>query len=207
MESEIEHRSAFRQFEQVPFGSKYENLIFVKVHFELVHHFHRVVVRIFQCFANRSQPFVQTSFAFDAFVSPVSSQSALSDFVHAAGTYLYFHPFSFRSHHSDVQRLVTIAFRDRKPVTQTLRVRLVHIGHNGIYLPTFLLLLCRFRFRIQNNTDGKQVVNPFERCFLFLNLVPYRMYGLGTSLDVEFQSRSRHLFLYRFNKSGDILVA
>ena len=137
----------------------------------------------------------------------MSSQSAFRDLVHAAGTYLHFHPFPFRAHHSDVQRLVTIAFRDREPVAQTLRVRLVHIRNNRINLPAFLLLLSRVRLRIEDDTDGEQVINPLKRRFLLLNLVPYRMNRLGTPLDVELQSCFRHLPLDRFDKSSDILVA
>ena len=137
----------------------------------------------------------------------MSSQSAFRDLVHAAGTYLHFHPFPFRAHHSDVQRLVTITFRDREPVAQTFRVRLVHIRNNRINLPAFLLLLSRVRLRIEDDTNSEQVINPLKRRFLLLNLVPYRMNRLGTPLDVELQSRFRHLPLDRFDKSSDILVA
>ena len=207
MESKIQYRSPFGELEQIPLGREDKHFILVEIHLKLIHHFQRIVVRILQRLPHRSQPLVQTRFTLDTFISPVSSQSVFRDLVHAAGTYLHFHPFPFRAHHSDVQRLVTIAFRDREPVAQTLRVRLVHIRNNRINLPAFLLLLSRVRLRIEDDTDGEQVINPLKRRFLLLNLVPYRMNRLGTPLDVELQSCFRHLPLDRFDKSSDILVA
>ena len=40
MESKIEYSCSFGQFEKVSFGCKYEYLILVQIHLELVHHFH-----------------------------------------------------------------------------------------------------------------------------------------------------------------------
>ena len=207
MERKIQYRSPLAELEQIPLGREDKHFILVEIHLKLIHHFQRVVVRILQRLPHRSQPLVQTRFTLDTFISPVSSQSAFRDLVHAAGTYLHFHPFPFRAHHSDVQRLVTITFRDREPVAQTFRVRLVHIRNNRINLPAFLLLLSRIRFRIEDDTDGEQVINPLKRRFLLLNLVPYRMNRLGSPLDVELQSCFRHLLLDRLDKSSDILVA
>ena len=111
MESKIKHRSPFSQLEQIPFGRKDKHFILVEIHLKLIHHLHRVVVRVLQRLPHGSQPLVQARFSFDTFISPVRSQSAFRDLVHPSGTYLHFHPFPFRAHHGDVQRLVTITLR------------------------------------------------------------------------------------------------
>ncbi len=137
----------------------------------------------------------------------MGGDSAFRDLVHPAGTYLYFHPFPFRAHHGDVQRFVTITFWNREPVPQTFRVRLIHIRYDRIDLPAFLLFFGRVRFGIQNDTNSEQVIDTFKRSLLLLNLIPYRMYRLGASLNVERQSGFRDLLFYRFNEGGNIFVA
>ncbi len=46
VERKIEHGGAFGQFEQIAFGGKYKDFIFVQIQFELVHGFQPVAVRI-----------------------------------------------------------------------------------------------------------------------------------------------------------------
>ena len=207
MEGEVEHRRPFAQFEQIAFGSEYEHLVFVQIHLELIHHFQRVAVRVFQRFAHRSQPFVQSAFSFYAFVPPVRRESSFGYLVHASRAYLHFHPFPFGAHHGDVERLVTVALRNRKPVAQPLGVGLVHVGDDGVCLPALLLLLHRIGGGVDNDADGEQVVYPFERCFLLLNLVPDGVDGFRPPFDVELQSRLRYLPFDRFDERRNVFVA
>lgn len=55
-------------------------------------------------------------------------------------------------------------------------VRLIHIRHYGICLPTFLLLF--FKLRFQDDTDSKQVIYVFELAFLFFHFLIDGMNGL-----------------------------
>ena len=135
----------------------------------------------------------------------MGSQSPFGYFVHSAGTDLYFHPFPFRPHYCDMEWFVTVAFRDGKPVAQAFRVGLVHVCHNGVYLPAFLLFF--IRFRIDDDTDCKEIVDALERCFLFLNFIPDGMNGFGASFDVELQAGFCHFSFDRFDKGCDVLIA
>ena len=205
VESKIEHGSPFAQLEQITFGGEHKHLVFIQVHLELIHDFHRVTVGILQCLTHGSKPFVESAFSLDAFVTPVSSQSALGNLVHAPGTYLHLHPFALGAHHRNVQRLIAVAFGNRQPVAQTLGVGLVHIRYDGVHLPALLFLL--LRIGINDDANGEEVVNAFERCFLLLYLVPDGVYRLGSSLDFKGESGVRHLLLNRLDERGDVLIA
>src|SRR5574344_148659 len=180
----VKYRSTLREFIQVAFGCKDKHLILIQIHLELIHHLE--VITSFQNITDIRQPVIQPTLTLDTLVSPVGSHTTFGNLIHTFSTYLYLHPFLFRSEHCDMQTLIAIAFRHRKPVTQSFRIRLIHIRNDGIYLPALhLLLLYR---SIQNNTDSKKVIDTFKATLLFLHLLPDTMNGLGTSLHVEFQS-------------------
>ena len=130
-----------------PLGVKTNTSSSYKIHLELVHYFHRV--RYCPEFSSASRTEVSHSSRPLSPLIPLYLQcaarprSAISSI--RSGTYLHFHPFAFRAHYGDVQRLVTIAFGHRQPVAQTLGVGLVHIRYDGICLPAFQFLLFGFR--------------------------------------------------------------
>ena len=135
----------------------------------------------------------------------MSGKTFFGNLIHTFRTNLYFYPFSFRSHDGDVQRLVSVALRHGKPVAQTFGVRQVHIGHDGVGLPAFLFLLVKWR--IEDDTDGKQVVHTFEGASLLLHLLVDGVDRLGTSLHMELESGLFQFFLDRFDECVNVAVA
>ena len=135
----------------------------------------------------------------------MGGQATLGDLVHAAGTYLYFHPFILRPHHRDMKAFVSIRFWDGDPVFHAVRVGLVHIGNDRIHLPAFRTLF--FQRRIQYDTDRKQVVYPFKLDLLLFQLIINGMDRLGTPFYVELQTEFLQLLLDRCDKLGNIDVA
>ncbi|OAV63739.1 hypothetical protein Barb4_04766 [Bacteroidales bacterium Barb4] len=132
-------------------------------------------------------------------------QSKLCNLVHALGADLHFHPFLLRAHHRDVQALVAVGLRDRQPVPHAVRIGLVHVGQDGIGVPTFgAFLLCRC---IQYNTDGEKVVYILKLHLLLFQLVVDGMNRLGAPLDVKPQPRLFQLLLYRRDKLLNIGIA
>ena len=103
-----------------------------------------------------------------------------------------------------MQGFVSVTFGYGEPVAQTFGIGHIHIGHNGIYLPAFLFFLVDGR--VQNDSDGKQVIHSFEGTFLFLHFLIDGMDGLGTPFHVELQSCFFQLMLYRFDKGGYVFV-
>ena len=204
VEGKVEHGSPLGQLEQVAFGGEHKHLVFIQLQLEAVHGL-QVVVRTLQCFAHGGEPFIQSAFPLDAFVSPVSGQSALGNVVHALGAYLHLHPLAFGPHDGDVQRLVAVALGHGKPVAQAFRVRLVHVRHYGVHLPALLLLL--FGCGVEDDADGKQVVHPLEGALLLLHLLVDGVDGLGASLDVELQSGLLQLPPYGGDEGGYVAVA
>ena len=134
----------------------------------------------------------------------MGSQAAFGDLVHAAGADLHFHPFVLRAHDGDVQALVTVCLRDGDPVLHALRVRLVHIGDDGINLPAFRTFL--FKRRVEDDADGEQGVDAFERDVLLLQFVD-GMDRLGAPFDVEPEAGFLQLLLDRGDELGDVGVA
>ena len=104
-----------------------------------------------------------------------------------------------------MQGFIAVAFGDGQPVTESLGVGQIHVGHDGVSLPAFLFFLVNRG--VEDNADGKQIVYTFERTALFLHLLIDGMDGLGASFDVEFQPGLFQLSAYRFDESVDIPVA
>ena len=202
-EGKIEHSSSFGQLKEVAFRCEDKHLILIEFELELIHHF-EVATGVLKRFADGSQPFVESAFSLHTFVSPVCRKTTFGNVVHTFGTYLYFYPFTFRPHNGSMQRLVSVTLWHTQPIAKAFRIWHVHVRHDGIYLPTFLLLL--FIFRIENDADGKQIVHPFERAFLLLHLLIDGVDGFGTSLHVEFQAGIFQLLLDRLDKGSNVSV-
>ena len=199
----IQYSGTFGKLEQVPLRGEHENFIFIQIHFELVHELEVVVV--LQRAAYVVEPFVHSAFsAFNTFVSPMRGQSSFGYFVHSFGSDLHFHPFVLRPEDRDMQAFVTVAFGDGQPIPQPFGVGLIHVRDDGINLPAFHLFF--FEGGIQNDADGKQVVNAFHSAMLLLHLLPDGVYAFGTPFHVEFQTGLLQLFVDRSDELFDIFV-
>ena len=197
----VQHSGTCRQLKQISFGCKDKYFILGKLHPELIHQL--VVISALKSTSHACQPFFHTTLStLDAFVSPMSSQAVFGNVVHALGTYLYLHPFLFRAQYGDVQTLIAIAFRYRKPVAHTTWVALIHVRDDTEHLPAFLLF--PFGCRVYNDTYGKEVKDAIDIHLLLLHLLPDGMNALGASLHMEFQSSLEQLLLYRFGETGYI---
>src|SRR5690606_30526752 len=84
-------------------------------------------------------------------------------------------------------------------------VGLIHISNDGINLPTLCFLL--IVGSINNYTDSKEIVNLLKLNFLFLQLVEYGVYRLGSTFDVILQAGLVEPLLHRINECFDILIA
>ena len=109
-------------------------------------------------------------------------QSVFGHFVHALGSDLHFHPFVFRTSYGDVQALVAVAFWNSHPVAQAFQVWLIVARDEREYVPAVLQFL-RAR-RVEDDADGKEVVNAIESALLLLHLLPDGMDALRASLDM-----------------------
>ena len=192
MVGEVEHGGSFGKLQQVAFGGEHIHLVFVEVHLELVHHLK--VVACLQGSTYVGKPFVHTAFGLHPFIAPVGSQTAFGNLVHALRTNLHLYPFALRSQYGDVQAFVSVRFRHTEPVAQSFGVGLVHIGDDGIGLPAqgVFLAPCSYVLMVllalNDNSDGKQVVDAFKAAFLFLHLLPDGVNALGAPFHVESQS-------------------
>ena len=198
---EVQNRRATMQLMQIAFRCEYKYIIVVELHLEFVHHLHIIIftATLLKQITKILQPFVHLSrVALAAFIFPVCSHTFLSHLVHTLGTYLHLNPFTFRTHHRNVQRLVTITFWHRNPIAQTLGISCVHIGNNRKCLPT-CRLLALYR-TIYNNTYSKQVINFLEWHLLFAYLIPYRMNTLCSALNRKLQTLSLEASFHWFNK-------
>ena len=103
--------------------------------------------------------------------------------VHTLGAYLHLHPLVLRAKNRDVQTLIAVGFGHAQPVSQALGVGLVHVCHDGVDLPALHLLF--LEGRVEDNADGKQVIDALEAALLLLHLLPDGVDALGSSLHVK----------------------
>ena len=104
-----------------------------------------------------------------------------------------------------MEALVAIFFGHREPIAQALGIRLENIGYQGIYLPTIGLLF--FRCGVQNDTNGKQIVNSIHIAVLRLHFMVDRVDGFRASFNGKDEAFGFQFLFNRRNKSGDIGVA
>ena len=203
-ECEVEHRGSFRQFLELTVGGKDKHLLVVEIESEFTDCLAVIHLFALQHLAHALEELVHSGFALSALVFPVRCHTFLGHFVHALSSNLHFNPFVFRAENSSMQRLIAVGLGDRQPVTQTLGVGLVHICHHGISLPAlgFLFLGCR----VEDDTNGEQVVDTIHPALLLLHLIVDGMDGLGASFDMELQAERAQFFLHRANEGGDVGV-
>ena len=103
-----------------------------------------------------------------------------------------------------MERFIPVALGDGQPVTQSLGVGLVHVGDDGVSLPALLLLLVERR--IQDDADGKEIINALKSRMLLLHLLRNGVDGLGAPLHVELQSRLLQLLAYRLDEGSYVTV-
>ena len=132
----------------------------------------------------------------------MGSHTLLGNLVHTLGTDLNLHPLLLRSKDGDMQTLIAIRLGYAEPVAQTLGIGLVHVCHNRISLPTLHLL---FIWRaVDDDTNGKKVVNALEAALLLLHLFPDRVYRFRASLDMAVDARRLHLLFHGTDEGIDI---
>ena len=83
-----------------------------------------------------------------------------------------------------MQRLVTVGFRGVDPVAQAVGLGRVDVRDRGIDLVT-LRLFRREGQRFEDDADGEQIVDLFERNLFALHLHPDRVDALDTGRNLE----------------------
>ena len=203
MISEIEHSSPHREFQQVALRREDEHLVLIEVHLKLVHCLQ--TVGVLQHRADIREPFVETRLPLHALIAPMGCHTPFCNLVHTFCTDLYLHPLLFRTEHGDMQTFVAVRLRHAKPVTQAFGIRLVHIRHYRVRLPTLHLLhLLR---TVDDDTDGKEIIHAFERTLLLLHFLPDGVYRLCTAFDMALDASRFYFLLDRFDEAVDIGIA
>ncbi len=100
-----------------------------------------------------------------------------------------------------MQRLVAVRLRNRDPVAHTLRVGDVAVADDGVDRPAELLL--QLARAVDDDAQGEDVVDPFERHALFVHLGPDRVDRLCAALDVVFDPLTVHPLEDRLQKAAD----
>src|SRR5690606_6182739 len=127
-------------------------------------------------------------------------KSFLGNFVHTFCPDLYFHPLTSWAHHCSVKGFVSIPFRGRYPIAETIWIRAVQICHNGIYFPAFCFFpLCRC---VNDNSDSKQVVDLFKWNRFFTHFIPDGINGFWTSEYLCLDALFFEYFFYRLDEVG-----
>ena len=135
----------------------------------------------------------------------MGSQTSLGYFVHTLGADLYFNPLAFRPHHRDVQTFVSVGFGHTEPVAKSFGIGAIHIGDDAEDLPAILLFL--FQRTVENDADGKEVVDALKLALLFLHFLPNGVDAFCASLHVELQSCRLQISFYGFDETGNVGIA
>ncbi|MNY16876.1 hypothetical protein D3C86_1501670 [compost metagenome] len=183
LEGKVERCSAKRQLEQGTLRGKNEDLVRKEVHFKIIQKVERIGFRVVQHFPHFHDPLVQTIVVTRFFIFPVCCKTFFCNFIHPLGTDLYFYPLPFWPHHCSVQGFISVSFRRRYPIAQAVRIRAVKIGHDRIGFPA----ICFFIFgrTVQNDPDGKKIINFLKGDVLALHFIPYGMDGFGPAVNIS----------------------
>ena len=201
----VEHGSTLGQLEQVALGGEDKDFVTIEIDLELIDQLFIAGGRGFESRTDVLEPFLQfRSAVLHTLVTPMGSQTSLGNLVHTLGTNLHFHPFALRPHDGDVQAFVAVGFGHTQPVAHPLGIGSIHVGNDGEDLPAVLLFLVRLA--IQNDTDGKKVVDALKIATLLLHLLPDGVDALGTAFHVELETCSLQLLFNRTDEVGDIEV-
>ncbi len=204
MVGEVEHGGSLGKLQQVALRGEGIDLVLVEVELELVHHLQ--VVACLQGGADRGEPLLHAAaVGLHALVAPVGGEAVLGHLVHALGADLHLHPLLLRTEHGDVETLVAIGLRHADPVAQALRVGLVHVGDDGVGLPTLHLLL--LQRGVEDDADGKEVVDAIDTTLLLLHLLPNGVDRLGAALDMKFESGLGEVLAHRTDEALDVGVS
>ena len=112
-------------------------------------------------------------------------KASLGNILHALRTNLHLDPHTIGTHHRRMQRLVAIGLRHRDPIAQTIRFGGINIGNGRVDLPALGLLRGEWQL-LEDNANGKQVVNLLERNLLALHLAPNRIDTLDAARNLIF---------------------
>jgi len=95
--------------------------------------------------------------SFILFVSPMCSYPFFSNFIHFFCSYLNFNEPSFRSYYSCMNQLVTICFRNRDIIFQSIRNWSINIVNNAEYGKTIIVIRS-----IEDDSDCKEIRAFFD---------------------------------------------
>ena len=205
-EGEVEHCRPLGQLKYLPLGRKDVHLLVVQVHPEVLDHLIlRQLVAHLQHPPRLGHQVVQPGLALDPLIPPVRRQTSLGDLIHPLGPDLHLHPAVLRTHDGDMEALIAVALRDGDPVLKPLRIGLIHVGDDGVDMPAVALL--PLWLRVEDDADGKEVVDLLEGALLHLQLVVDRRDRLRPPLDMKLQSRLLQPLLQRPDKGGDVGIA
>ena len=104
-----------------------------------------------------------------------------------------------------MQTLVAVLLGHAEPVTQALGVGTEDIGDHRIDHPAVRFL--PLRLGVEDDTDGKEVVDAIDVAMLGLHLMVDGVDRLGAALDGEPESGLFQLLLQRGDESGYVLLA
>ena len=203
IEGEVQHGRAGGQDAQFAGRREDENL-FVR---RSRHLFGRGLERMLQRVAYRLQPAVHGRLVANTLVGPVRGISALSLDIHASGADLHLEGLALLVFDGDMQGLVAVRARRGEPVAQALRVRFIFLGHVGEHLPAEILLHLGVVLAVDDEADGKDIVDTLERHFLHLHLAVDGVGALGPDLQFVDDARVGELAFQRLNELGRDLLA
>ena len=196
--SKVEHRSTLRKGLDIALRSKDKHLVGEEVEFEGIKEVDSVRRGVLQCLSDSAYPLVQFCLVLlqPRLVSPVGSQSFLRNLMHTPCTYLHLNPLPFVTHYGNVQSLVAVGLGGGYPVTNALRMRFVHLSEGGINHPA-LVFLGDVGLRVEDNTDGKQVIHLFKRHVFGGHFFPYRIHRLDSCVYIECITHHLEFVTYR----------
>ena len=118
-------------------------------------------------------------------VPPVGGQPTLGHVVHPLASDLDFHPLAGGRHHRGVQRFISVGLGQADPVPQPVGVGLVEVGDHAVGPPDVRFLAAFWR--VEDDANGKDVVDLLERHLLGLHFVPNAEHALGAAHDLVVQ--------------------
>ena len=199
---EVEYCGTTWEFVYISLGSEDEHLIFIQFHLELVDTF--CSLTCLKHSADIAKPLVKSRVTLNAFIAPMCSDTTFCHFVHAFCAYLHLHPFLLRTYNGDMKTLVAVCLRHANPVPQSLRVGLIHRRHYGKSLPALHLLL--LKRAVKDYADSEEVIHSLKGTALLPHLLPNRVYGFRTALDMEFQTGLLQALADRSDKTFYICI-
>ena len=206
---EIERRGAEGQPARLAFRCEDDDFGGVERQLEVIQKVDGVFRRRVERIADLFEPLVQLVLVLRnglLLVLPVGGHSPFGDVVHALRADLHLDPYAVGAHHRRVQRLVTVGFRGVDPVAQAVGLGRVDVRDRGIDLVT-LRLFRREGQRFEDDADGEQIVDLFERNLFALHLHPDRVDALDTGRNLEIDAVVPQRFDDRSVEACDELLA